>query len=141
MKRLILISFIIVSLTQAGCSYTRDRKINFTIEKLNQMGFDRSFWLTDTLGCDAKRKTFYASFLRKKGALDNLSKDEILKILGKPFVIKSNKDNTSFFYSIDGRVMCDNLKLRNVRKTSDNSYLVLSFDNRGKLMQIATSIP
>jgi hypothetical protein len=141
MKKLILISLIITCLIDTGCSHIRERKINLAIKKLNQMGFDRNYWLTDTLGCDAKKKTHYAKFLEKKGVLDNLSKDEIIKILGKPFEIKSNKGLTTFFYSIDGSLMCDNLRLKNILLTSANSYIVFSFDNKGRLLQIITNIP
>jgi hypothetical protein len=141
MKKLILTCLIIACLTDICCSRIRERNINLTINRLNQMGFDRNYWLTDTLGCNAQKKTQNAKIIEKKGVLDNLSKDEIIKVLGKPFEIEINKVNTNFFYCIDGSLMCDNLKFRNILLTSGNSYIVFTFDKKDKLVQIITNIP
>ena len=118
--------FIGVIISMSCCIKNNDRIIQFQY-KLSHAGFDTRYWKDDTLGCNSSKKTYNAKILANQKFLNSCKKEEIIKLLGKPYRTTLENEQIRFYYVIDGKLMCDNLKYKHILKDSENSYLIISF--------------
>ena len=58
MKRFVRFSIIVilVCILTSGCKSIRESRISNHKETLTQAGFDRDYWINDTLGCNPDKK-------------------------------------------------------------------------------------
>lgn len=135
MKRFVRFSIIVilVCILTSGCKSIRESRISNHKETLTQAGFDRDYWINDTLGCNPDKKGKNAIIFINQDFIKNCSKAEIIELLGNPHKVQQINGEVNYYYVVDGRLSCDILKLQNLIVEADNSYLVINFNKKGRL--------
>ena len=135
MQRFVIYSIIVVfvCILTLGCKRIKECRISNHKETLNQAGFDRDYWINDTLGCNPDRKGENAKIFINQAFIKNCTKAEIIEILGNPHKVQQINEDVNYYYVVDGRLSCDILKLQNLIVDADNSYLVINFNKKGRL--------
>jgi outer membrane protein assembly factor BamE (lipoprotein component of BamABCDE complex) len=135
MKKFVLFSIIVflVCILTSGCKNIRESRISNHKETLNQAGFDRDYWINDSLGCNPDKKGKNAKIFINQNFIKNCTKSEIIELLGNPHKVQQINGEVNYYYVVDGRLSCDILKLLNLIVNADNSYLVINFNKRGRL--------
>lgn len=128
--------FILTLLIINGCIDENDKNVDIYQLKLDSIGFDYKYWKTDSFGYDSKKKTYNAKILAQQSFLNKLNKDEIVKLIGKPYKSIKENERTDLYYIIDGRLMLDNLKYKKRLLDKSNSYLIISFNDKDSLIDM-----
>lgn len=135
MKRFVQFSIIVtlVCILTSGCKSIREWRISNHKETLTQAGFDRDYWINDTLGCNPDKKGKNAKIFINQDFIKNSTKAEIIELLGNPHKVQQINGEVNYYYVVDGRLSCEILKLQNLIVDADNSYLVINFNKKGRL--------
>lgn len=105
--------------------------------QLLQKGFDFNYWKKDSMGCNVQEKQRNAKILYREDSLKYCTKKEIINMLGKPNEIKKIKKTTIISYVIDGNLICQLWKDKQILTYEGADCIAITFDENDKFSGIS----